>query len=279
MLATLLSACTSAALTAVNTPSWILSDHTVEKDLAYGRQDHQKLDLYLPDTPGPNSTTLVVFVYGGAWTAGTKEQYYFVADALTSAGYVVAIPDYIKYPNAVFPTFVEDIALSIAWLSGHVRQFTPVDNVVLMGHSSGAHTGALLLTNQQYFAAVDLDPDWINAFVGLAGPYGFTPKEDKYRAIFANLDNYQQMQPLHFATGREPPMLLLHGSKDTTVLPVNTRKFAEKVNAAGGAAQARYHAGQGHVAPVLALSRVYDADNAMRLEILEFLRTATATQR
>ena len=273
MLVTLLNACSSAALTAINTPSYLFSNLTAEKDISYGDQPYQRLDLYLPKTPNANSGTLVVFVYGGGWTTGSKEQYFFVADALTSAGYAVAIADYIKYPQAVFPAFVEDIALSIAWLSDNLEQYAAIDNVILMGHSAGAHTAALLLTDTRYFAAHDLDANYIKAFVGLAGPYGFTPKEKQYQAIFANMDDYTQMQPLNFVSGNEPPMLLLHGSNDTTVLPVNTRKFAEKVNDAGGTAVAQYADGQGHVAPVLALSRVYFADNAVRTGILGFLRT------
>ena len=278
MIVTLLSACSSAALTAINTPSHLFSTLSEEKDIPYGDKPYQKLDLYLPKAPGANNGTLVVFIYGGGWTTGSKEQYFFVADALTSAGYAVAIPDYIKYPQGVFPSFVEDIALSIAWLSDNLEHYTEVDNVVLMGHSAGAHTAALLLTDTRYLAAHDLQVSYITAFIGLAGPYGFTPKEKQYQAIFANMDDYTQMQPLYFVTGNEPPMLLLHGSKDTTVLPVNTRKFAEKVNGAGGTATPHYPDGQGHIAPVLALSRVYATNNAVRSEILEFLQSSGTLQ-
>ncbi|MCB1843899.1 MAG: alpha/beta hydrolase [Halioglobus sp.] len=272
MLAMLLNACTGLALNAINAPSRLHSELSVTRDIAYGEQPHQTLDVYTPKAASPAPRQLVVFIYGGGWTSGSKEQYYFVADALTSAGYSVAIPDYVKYPQDRFPAFVEDIALSIAWLSRNRAQVGDFDEIVLMGHSAGAHTAALIITDPQYLAAHALSRADISAFIGLAGPYGFTPKEAKYQNVFANLDDYSQMQPLHFASGDEPPMLLLHGDDDSTVLPVNSRRFAEKVNAQGGRATARFYDDQGHIGLVLALSRVFDRDETVRREILGFLQ-------
>lgn len=270
-LSALLSACTNVALQAVNLPSYLMSDLRLERGIAYGERADQKLDLYLPIESAQQRRQLVVFIYGGAWTSGSRADYFFVADALTAAGYAVAIPDYIKYPRGAFPAFVDDVAQSIAWLSAHIDRYAPIDEFVLMGHSAGAHTAALLITDPAYFTAQQTEIAPIGAFVGLAGPYGFKPDSRKYQNIFANLDDYNQMRPLHFVTGNEPPMLLLHGSADTTVLPVNTRKFAERVLAGGGSAQAQYYDDAGHIAPVLAMSRLPFANRHMRADILEFL--------
>tara|TARA_R110000823_G_scaffold47903_16_gene121952 strand:- start:44776 stop:45630 length:855 start_codon:yes stop_codon:yes gene_type:complete len=272
MLAMLLNACTGFALNAINVPSRVHSEQSVTRDIAYGPGDHQTLDLYQPASGVHANRQLVIFIYGGGWTSGQKEHYYFVADALTRAGYSVAIPDYVKYPEAQFPAFVEDVALAVAWLSRNREQFGDVQELIIMGHSAGAHTGALLITDPEYLAAHQLAPADIAAFVGLAGPYGFTPKEEKYQNVFGNLDDYSQMQPLHFVNGNEPPMLLLHGNDDTTVLPVNTRKFSDKVNAKGGYAATRLYADRGHIDLLLALSRVVDREGEVRGDILEFLR-------
>lgn len=268
----LVSACTNVAMEAVNVPSYVSGEARAVRGLAYGGEPHQKLDLYLPGEAAGGQRPLVVFVYGGGWTSGSRGEYYFVADALTDAGYAVAIPDYIKYPQGVFPAFVDDVAQAVAWLADNVAQYAPVSEFVLMGHSAGAHTAALLITDPRYFADLAFDPARIGAFVGLAGPYGFRPQEQKYRAIFANLENFDLMRPLHFANGSEPPMLLLHGEDDTTVLPVNTRKFAARIEAGGGSAQTRFYTGAGHIEPLLALSRLPFNNTAMRADILAFLR-------
>lgn len=271
MLSLLLSACTDLGLKAINTPSYFSADLEVEKDLEYGSERHQRLDLYLPTDSAKRNKKLVIFVYGGDWRSGSRESYFFVADALTSAGFIVAIPDYIKYPEGVFPAFVQDIAQAVDWLAGHIDQFADIDDFILMGHSAGAHTGALLVTDHRYLAAHGLPVTTIDAFVGLAGPYAYLPQEQKYRDVFGNLDDYRRMQPLHFVTGSEPPMLLLHGGEDTTVLPVHTRKFAEKVNGLGGRAVTHYYPERGHASMVLALSRVSDQSNGIRTAVLDFL--------
>lgn len=272
MLSTVLAACSNVALKVINTPSYLFSDHQVTQDISYGSAPHQVLDLYLPPATAHNKNQLIVFIYGGSWTTGSKDSYYFVADALTSAGYAVAIPDYIKYPAAAFPGFVEDVALSIAWLATHMQDFAPLEELILMGHSAGAHTGALLISDPRYFAAHQLPGDTVNAFIGIAGPYSFIPKKKKYRDIFANLENFEEMQALHYVRGQEPPMLLLHGDEDTTVLLRNSRDYADKVNAMGGTAETKFYSDHGHISPVLGLSRIFDSDNSIRADILEFLQ-------
>lgn len=62
---------------------------------------------------------VVVFWYGGAWVYGAKEEFRFVAAALAEAGYVAVLPDYRLYPEARFPTFVEDGALALRWAHEH----------------------------------------------------------------------------------------------------------------------------------------------------------------
>ena len=271
MFAPLLSACSNLALQALNTPSYLFSDLELTRDIAYGEAEHQRLDLYLPASDAPEKNALVVFVYGGSWTSGNKEAYYFVADALTQRGYAVAIPDYIKYPADTFPAFVEDIALAVAWLSENAALYNEHTATFLMGHSAGAHTTALLVTDPTYLGRHDLSPEGIAGYVGLAGPYSFKPKEQKFRDIFANLEDFSQMRPLHFVSGSEPPMLLLHGDKDTTVLTTNTQQFSSKVNDMGGEATGIFYPSLGHVDIVLSFSRVVDRDDTVLNDILLFL--------
>ena len=269
-----LAACTDIGLRAVSAPSELLADMLVESDIPYGDRPHQRLDLYFPaaaaDEPPPQR--LAIFVYGGDWTSGNKDGYAFVADALTAAGYTVAIPDYAKYPEVNFPEFVADVALAVSWLAGNGGRFEHVDEIILMGHSAGAHTGALLITDPRFLGAHQFPLQRIDAFVGLAGPYAYLPQNQKYRDIFGNLDDYHQMQPLHFLSGNEPPMLLLHGEDDSTVLPLHTEKFADKATSLGVDASVRLYPGRGHASLVLALSRLQSENNAVREDILCFLQ-------
>jgi len=151
----------------INTAIKITHRVDVVKDLSYGDQDWQKLNVY----PQQEQAPVVVFIHGGGWYKGNKDQYHFVADALVRRGYVVVLPDYIKYPQGRFPTFIEDVALAIAWVKQNIATHggNP-SQVMLVGHSAGAHTGALLATDASYLNGVGLHPQDLLGFVGLAGP-------------------------------------------------------------------------------------------------------------
>lgn len=266
------------ALQIINWPSRWLGRYHQHADLHYGPQAHQRLDLYLPKSARAEATALIIFIHGGSWSSGTKSQYTFVADAFTQAGYAVAIPDYIKHPAGVFPQFVDDIALACRWLSDNVSPYNIPQRQALIGHSAGAHTGALLISDKRYLSQAGLSPNTISHFVGLAGPYAFIPKEQRYRDVFANLTDFSQMQPLHFASGEEPPCLLLHGEKDETVKLSNTERYAKKINTLAQGEKTRVathlYPQHGHVSIVLAFSRLSDRRNTVAQDILNFLNAS-----
>lgn len=220
-----------------------------EKDIAYGAKEWQKLNIY----PQKNKTRtpVVIFIYGGGWYKGSKEQHHFVADALVRKGYMVVIPDYIKYPDGRFPTFVEDIALAIAWVKNNIEKYGgDANKLLLAGHSAGAHTGALLVTDKHYLNKVGVGIDDIKAFVGLAGPYNFTPKKPQYIKTFGR-ENFDVMKANAFVEGDEPPIKLIHSMGDNTVGRFNFDTFYNQLKAAGVEVEKTLYQDIGHVMTVL----------------------------
>ena len=57
----------------------------------FGPDARQKLDIYLPDNRKP--TKVVIFVYGGSWNSGSRNEYAFVGRALASRGFATVIAD------------------------------------------------------------------------------------------------------------------------------------------------------------------------------------------
>ncbi len=111
--------------------------------LNYGKNPRQSLDLYIPKTE--QHKIPIIFVYGGAWREGSKEDYEFVAHALTGLGHTVIVPDYRLYPDAQFPEFVNDVADAISFVEQHADSLMgrSLNKAILMGHSSGAHTACI----------------------------------------------------------------------------------------------------------------------------------------
>lgn len=228
--------------------------YRVERDLAYGELRRQRFDVYVPDdlaAPAP----VVVFLYGGRWDSGSKDDYLFVGQALASRGFVTVIPDYRLYPEVRFPDFVEDGAAALARVEERIGEFggDPA-RIHVMGHSAGAHIAALLALDDGYLGAEGLSPDLLAGWIGLAGPYDFLPIEDRtLQKIFAAPD-MSVTQPITFADGDGPPAFLLHGRADRTVAPRNSEALAERINGAGGTATLRLYPDVGHLAIVGALA-------------------------
>lgn len=249
--------------------------YTVQADLHYGQEPRHRLDLYVPDTPD-KTLPVVVFLYGGNWQSGSKEDYLFVGEAFASRGFVTAIPDYRLYPDVRFPAFIEDAAAALTWLrkqSGAPN--TREKPVYLVGHSAGAYIASMLSLDNQWLArAGDTTCDAVAATVGLAGPYDFLPlKSDTLKRIFGPVDERARTQPINHVNGAAPPMLLVTGQDDTTVMPRNSVNLAARIRENGGTAKAFYYEDIGHVGLVASLAKPFQGTAPTLDDIDLFLRS------
>lgn len=244
---------------------------TLERGIAYGPEPRQSLDVYTPVRP-QTVRPVVVFFYGGSWQSGSRAYYRFIGEALTAHGVVTVVADHRLYPEVVFPAFVADAAQAVAWVHGNIAAFGgDPDRIFLMGHSSGAHIAALLATDRTYLRAVGVPAASVRGLIGLAGPYAFDPfRYRSTRPIFAGLPSPAPMQPVSFVTGGEPPMLLLHGSRDGTVYPANSHALAAAVRSAGGEAEV-VEADSGHIELVLTLVRRLNSSTGTLDRIAAFI--------
>jgi acetyl esterase/lipase len=248
-MALLATACTSVDFAVVNLPTHF-SDVQVTRDVAFGPAAWQKLDIYRPaSAPASEKLPVIVFYYGGRWEEGTKEQYRFVGNVLARQNYVVVIADYRKYPEVRFPVFVNDAAESLAWTYDHIDQYGGrPDEIHLAGHSAGAHIASLLATDARYLKALGKDRSVvIQDFVGLAGPYDFTPDDEDLKKMFGPPSQYPQMQATTFIDGHQPPMLLLWGAKDQYVGRQNIDRMEAAVHARGGCIETKIYPDLDHV--------------------------------
>jgi len=262
-------------LTAFN--RFVLKDpggRLLARDLSYGDDRRQQLDLYAPRRPAGPRLPLIVFFYGGSWVSGERQGYGFVGRALSAKGFLVAIPDYRLVPDVHFPGFVEDGAAAVKWLleqaAGHGGD---PGSVVLMGHSAGAYIASMLA----------LDPRWletarsaINGLVGLAGPYDFLPLSGPVtRAAFGQAPDLAATQPIRFASIEAPEALLLHGGADRTVLPRNSKALARALAAAGADARLKIYPSLGHVAILTAMALPFRYRAPVLADAVAFAREVT----
>ncbi|AVO46379.1 alpha/beta hydrolase [Phreatobacter cathodiphilus] len=225
------------------------------RDVAFGPDPRQRLDIYLP-RGGASRRPVVFFIYGGSWSSGAKSTYGFVGEAFAGRGYVTVIADYRLVPEVRFPTFIEDGARALAFVRGSIARYGgDPGRLFLAGHSAGAYNAMMLALDPRYLARAGVPRQAVRAAAGLSGPYDFLPLEGRVtQAAFGNVRNPAETQPISFARRGAPRIFLGTGTADTTVLPRNTDALAARLGTAGVPVTVRKYEGVGHAGTVLALA-------------------------
>ena len=251
------------------------------RDLAYGDNPRQRLDVYTPKNARHrpvHDRPVVVFFYGGSWTMGRKADYAFVGAALAERGYVTVIPDYRLYPEVRFPGFVEDGARAVAWVELHARDFGgDPGRIVLMGHSAGAHTAALLALDDAYLERAGASRSSIVGLIGLSGPYALVPDTDTLHAIFADPYTADAWQPVRFASSTSPPTLLLHGMADRVVYVTHTEKLRDALSSQGARVETHLYPERGHADTIASFTVVARWRTPALEQTIEFLKRITGS--
>ena len=124
---------------------------SVEKDIVFTTLQGRdiKLDLYLPKTSNNDKHPLLIWVHGGAWKRGSKDELPtknpLLLNSVLTAGYALASVDYRLSGEASFPAPVSDINDAINYLHDNATQYGLLaDEVVVMGRSAGGHLAGLI---------------------------------------------------------------------------------------------------------------------------------------
>ncbi len=217
-----------------------------------------RLDVYRPSQiAGP--LPIVVFVYGGSWEYGRRQDYLFVAEALARRGIIVMVPDYRVYPEVRFPDFLDDTAHAVAFAHRTAASWGgDPRRVFVVGHSAGAYNALMLALDPGYLAAAGDDRNALAGTVGISGPYDFLPiQRPDVKAVFSSAPDLSVTQPIGYADGRNRPLLLLQGAADDTVEPRNTTALAARIEAHGGPVAVRIYPGVGHIGIAAAFAPLF----------------------
>ena len=253
----------------------------VSKDILYGDEPLQDLDIYYPkplaqamktNTTIKQEYPMVVFVHGGSWESGNKEEYAFVGQSLAQAGYVTAVINYRKAPEHVYPDYVEDTAQAIAWSYNNAKRFhANPERFAVVGHSAGAFNAVAAIANEDFLKPYGIKPTDISAVIGIAGPYSYDFRKFSSVTAFAADATPDKVMPDRQIKGAQPPYLLLTAEKDKVVYATNTIKMTQALKAAGVAVQTSEIKGASHATSIGAMAPPLRWVNDVRAQVLSYL--------
>jgi len=213
-----------------------------QRDVKYATVDGSdlKLDLYLPAKG--EKPTLLVWVHGGAWRAGSKSD--MPLKGLVESGYAIASIDYRLSAVARFPAQVHDIKAAIRFLRAKQTHYGyDARKISIAGSSAGGHLAALVgVTNGHKVLEGNVgehndqssDVQAIVSFFGMSNlttilsqstPHGLKVRVPALELLLGGQpDDQAELARLaspvfHVDTG-DPPLLLIHGDQDPQA-PIN----------------------------------------------------------
>lgn len=212
----------------------------VLRDLAYGDDPRQRFDAYLP--AGVHDAPVIVFVHGGAWAIGDKDNPGVVSNKAAywlPKGYAFVSINYRMLPAADPLVQADDVAHAVAAVQRLAPQWgADRSRVVLMGHSAGAHLVALLGADparlgkagaQAPRGVVALDSAALNVVQILQSPrhFGFYD-----RAFGKDPAYWTAASPYHALTAASLPLQAVCSTQRADSCP-QARAFADKARGLG----------------------------------------------
>ncbi|WP_293913254.1 alpha/beta hydrolase [Deinococcus sp.] len=248
-----------------------LSGLKVSRDLKYGPDVRNVLDVYEPQGGGQNRP-VVLFIHGGSWNSGSKAEYVFVGESLARAGYVTAVMNYRLAPLHPYPDYVQDGAQALRWLQDNAGKYGGNGTrLYVMGHSAGAFNAVELVDNERWLREAGVPISNVRAVVGIAGPYDYDFRQFKSRTAFPAGGDPADIMPSRHVRADAPPHLLLVAANDTTVDPSNGLKMKAALDAKNIPLTFTVLPGLNHITIVGAMSRNLTFLGGTRQAVLDYL--------
>lgn len=131
---------------------------TVTRDLKFGPDVKQGLDLFVPTGRAERPRTVFVMVHGGGFVGGDKREpgspfYDNVMLWAAKNGMIGVNVNYRLAPQNQYPAAQEDLAAAVAWVKANIaRHGGDPNRVFMMGHSAGASHVATYVAHKRFHA-------------------------------------------------------------------------------------------------------------------------------
>ena len=216
------------------------SDVRIERDLAYGTDPQQRLDVYLP--PQAKGAPIIFMVHGGAWMIGDKGASAFVSNKVAHwlpKGYILVSSNYrmSRQPNPLDQA--DDIARALAFVQAKAPSWggNPT-RVLLLGHSAGAHLVSLLAADPRIVTSKG-GTAWLGTIVLDSAAYDLVEiMQRKHPRIYDRAFGkdpafWTDASPYRRLTVTPAPMFLVCSTKRSDACPP-AQTFAYKATELGG---------------------------------------------
>ncbi|MEC7489979.1 MAG: alpha/beta hydrolase [Pseudomonadota bacterium] len=192
-------------------------------DLRYGPNPGESLDIY-PAKSG--AAPVLVYIHGGYWRAGYKEDWAFVAGPLVDCGATVVVLNYDLCPTISLDDLVSEIRRAMIWIFHNIgKHGGNPHQMFISGSSAGAHLCAMMLGQKWWEEG--LPRELIRGAVLITGIYDVLPVLDISVNEDIRLDSMaaERNSPMRLPPQISGPLLAAVGANEAEGWKQQTRDY------------------------------------------------------
>ncbi|MDZ4852373.1 MAG: alpha/beta hydrolase [Pirellulaceae bacterium] len=204
-----------------------------------------RLDIYDPKQEATAANPVVIWVHGGAWRSGSKEN--VPVTRWLDHGFAIASVEYRLSPEARFPALVHDIKAAIRFLRSRSKDYQfDSQRFVIAGASAGGHLAGLVgasdgvdeldgtvgtetQTNTTVQAIVSFyGASNLQSILSQSTEHGLSVRIPALQLLLGGQpyecpDLARLASPLAHVDAKDPPLWLIHGDADPQ-MPIEQSK-------------------------------------------------------
>lgn len=188
---------------------------------------------------GNTTKPVVVFIHGGGWANGDKDNVAYQVFNVAKQGFVGVSISYRLISEAPFPTCIKDVKEAIRFLKSKQGQLPiDVDRIGIWGYSAGAHLAAMIgLSPDSSFKTDTLQgyTSNVKALMLVSTPTDFIARRKNrgylnWMSKEQNNDSkfLEEVSPITHIHKKQIPIYMLHGTADNIVKPFHYQKFGQR---------------------------------------------------
>jgi triacylglycerol lipase len=242
---------------------------TVTKDVAYGEDPLQQLDIYQPARA--RGLPIAVYIHGAGYVGGDKKDYDNIGTYLSQHGIVVFNANYRLAPKVTWPAESQDVGAVVAFIKKNAARYGgDPKRIVLIGSSAGANLIATYVLDKRIYPKAG--PGVAAAvLISLPGsrPSGVRQQDQVY---FGDPSVIPSRVPGPFLEQSKIPLMIVTAEYDPIFLAPEAYDFAGRLCVRDGKCPAFvYLKGHNHISENASIG---SPDDQLAQPLAEFVRAA-----
>jgi triacylglycerol lipase len=200
----------------------------VTKDVEYGPDPLQKLDVYSPKDATAPAVPVILFVHGGGFRSLDKRGQQNIPAYFARHRMVGMTMNYRLAPAATWPAQSLHIGAAVNWLKTNADRFGgDPKRIVIIGHSSGAG----LVASYLFDHSIETTRDGVIGAVLISGVYGYYSGYSSRAPYYYGEDptTAEQREPRSHLKEQHPPIMVTAAEFDPSDISAESHAFMAAV--------------------------------------------------